>query len=88
MAMARPIVATDINGIREELIHDKTGLLVPPADPKGLGDAILKILDDQNGAERMGKEARKDAERMFDLKITLANVEKLYETVFNSTSHK
>jgi glycosyltransferase involved in cell wall biosynthesis len=88
MAMARPIVATDINGVREELIHDKTGLLVPPADPKGLADAILKILNDRNRAERMGKEARKNAERMFDLKRTLANVEKLYEAIFNSTSHK
>jgi len=88
MAMARPIVGTDINGVREELIHDETGLLVPPADPKALGDAILKILDDQQMAERLGKKARQYTERMFDLKRTLAKVEELYEEIFNSTFHK
>ena len=86
MAMKRPIVATDIDGVREELRHEGTGLLVPPADPKALAEAVLILLDDRQRAERLGREARKDAEQLFDLKHTLANVEKLYEEVLNSMS--
>lgn len=86
MAMERPIVATDIDGVREELKHNKTGLLVPPADYVSLADAILSLLDDQEKAESLGRQARKDAEQMFDLKHTLVNVENLYKEVFNSMS--
>ncbi len=81
--MARPIVATDISGVREQLGHNKTGLLVPPADPKALGVAILDILEDQERAERLGNNARKDAQRLFDLKNTLARVERIYEKVLH-----
>jgi glycosyltransferase involved in cell wall biosynthesis len=83
MAMKRPIVASDIDGVREQLRHNETGLLVPPADPKALAEAILDVLDDHERAERLGREARKDAEEKFDLKHTLANVEMLYEKVLN-----
>jgi glycosyltransferase involved in cell wall biosynthesis len=83
MAMKRPIVATNIDGVREQLRDNITGLLVPPADPKALAVAILNILDDQNKAEHLGSEARKDAQRLFDLKNTLARVERIYEKVLH-----
>ena len=83
MAMKRPIVATNIDGVREQLRDNITGLLVPPADPKALAVAIVNILDDQKKAERLGSEARKDAQRLFDLKNTLARVEKIYEKVLH-----
>lgn len=83
MAMKRPIVASDIDGVREQLRHNETGLLVPPADPKALAEAILDVLNDHERAECLGREARKDAEEKFDLKHTLANVEMLYEKVLN-----
>ena len=88
MAMKRPIVATNIDGVREQLRDNLTGLLVPPADPKALAEAILSVLNDQKRAERMGREARKDAQRMFDLKNTLNNIEIVYEKVLNSISRK
>ena len=83
MAMKRPIVATNIDGVREQLRDNITGLLVPPADPKALAVAIVNILDDQKKAERLGSEARKDAQRLFDLKNTLARVERIYEKVLH-----
>lgn len=88
MAMGRPIVATDIDGVREEIRHNETGILVPPEDPIAFAEAILSLLDDREKAERLGRQARKDAEEMFDLRHTLANVEVLYEKVLNSMSSK
>ncbi len=88
MAMGRPIVATDIDGVREEIRHNETGILVPPEDPIAFAEAILSLLDDREKAGRLGRQARKDAEEMFDLRHTLANVEVLYEKVLNSMSSK
>jgi len=81
MAMERPIVATDIEGVREELTHERSGLLVPPANPNTLSGAILNLLNDKEKAKSLSYEARKRAEKIFDLKLTLANIETLYKEV-------
>jgi glycosyltransferase involved in cell wall biosynthesis len=81
-------VATDIDGVREEIRHNETGLLVSPADPMALADAILTLLEDREKAERLGLEARREAEQRFDLKHTFADVEKLYEEVLNRKSER
>jgi glycosyltransferase involved in cell wall biosynthesis len=86
MAMGRPIVATDIDGVREQLRHNETGLLVPPADSKALAAAVLDILADQEKAEYLGFQARKDAERLFDLRQTLAKIATLYTNLYASIS--
>jgi len=88
MAMERPIVATDIDGVREELTHEKSGLLVSHANPKTLAEAVLILLDDRKKAKRLGYEARKRAEQIFDLKNTLTKIEAMYEEVLTSTSRK
>jgi glycosyltransferase involved in cell wall biosynthesis len=84
MAMGRPIVATNIEGVREELENNATGLLVPPAEPEALAEGVLALLDDRRKAEHLGREARKDAEFRFDLKDKLIEIEKLYKNILNS----
>ncbi len=66
MAMGLPVVATDIRGCREEVVHGETGLLVPPKNPEALAEAILKILKDPELAERMGEAGRQRVEELFD----------------------
>ena len=48
----------------------------------------MSLLDDGEKAERLGRQARKDAEEMFDLRHTLANVEVLYEKVLQYHNKK
>lgn len=43
MAMGRPVVASDIDGIRE-LLQDGSGLLVPPAHPRSLAEALSRLI--------------------------------------------
>ena len=83
MAMAKPIVATDINGIREEIHNGKTGILMPPADPQALAEAINQLLKDKFKAKALGMEARKRAEAMFDLKHQIPLYEELYKQLLN-----
>src|SRR6266851_5679851 len=42
-AFGRPLIATDVPGCREIVIHEKTGLLVPVDDPQALASAILRL---------------------------------------------
>jgi D-inositol-3-phosphate glycosyltransferase len=38
-----PVIATDVGGLREVVLDDRTGLLVPPGDPSALADAIARF---------------------------------------------
>jgi len=52
-----PIIATDIDGCREAIENEKTGLLVTARDPKSLENAIRRLILDVPLRERLGKEA-------------------------------
>jgi alpha-maltose-1-phosphate synthase len=58
MACETPVVATRVGGIKEVVVDGKTGLLVPPSDPTKLGRAITQIIEDPEGAARMGQAGR------------------------------
>lgn len=47
MALGKPVIATNIGGPVEIVENRQTGLLVPPAEPKALADAITRILLDK-----------------------------------------
>ena len=53
-----PVIGTDSGGIPDAVVHDETGLLVPPDDPDGLAAAIKRIFDDPNLSKRLGLAAR------------------------------
>ncbi|HEX2694454.1 MAG TPA: glycosyltransferase family 4 protein, partial [Acidobacteriota bacterium] len=46
-ALGKPVVATDIDGVREVIRSGATGVLVPPRDPGALAAAILLLLKDR-----------------------------------------
>ncbi|MBE0558173.1 MAG: glycosyltransferase, partial [Proteobacteria bacterium] len=42
----RPVIATDVGGLSEVVLHEETGLIVPPDDPKALAEAIIRFYDE------------------------------------------
>ena len=60
--MGRPVVASDIGGIRDIVRHGENGFLVPPGDPKALANAIVSVLKDRDLARRMGIAGRRIAQ--------------------------
>lgn len=78
MAAARPIVATNIRGCREEVVDGVTGLLVPPGDPKALADAITSILADPERAKEMGEEGQRRVEAEFRQERVIAEQVAVY----------
>lgn len=58
LAMARPVVSTDVAGNRELVRSGETGLLVPPRDPEAAAAAISILLADREHAARMAAAGR------------------------------
>lgn len=54
MALARPVVATRVGGLAEAVVHERTGLLVPPEDPTALERALARLLRDPELGRRLG----------------------------------
>jgi trehalose synthase len=59
MWKARPVVASRIGGIQDQIVHGKTGLLLDdPRDLAGFGAALSSLLSDRPRAEEIGRQAR------------------------------
>lgn len=54
-AVRKPVVATNVGGVPEVVDHGRTGLLVEPADPVALAEAMLELIRDEDRAARMGE---------------------------------
>jgi len=66
MMMAKPVVATDIRGSREEVVHEQTGLLVPVRSPELLAEAIERFVDNPAWGGKLGAAGRERALQLFD----------------------
>jgi glycosyltransferase involved in cell wall biosynthesis len=62
-ACGTPVIASDSPGLRESLIPDKTGFLVPHGDVDALAAAMRRIINDRKAAESMGVAGRRFAGR-------------------------
>jgi len=83
MAMAKPIVATRIDGITEVLENSKTGLLVPAKNSHALAEAIVGILNDKAKANFFGQNAREAAKEKFSVKKMVVQIELAYEKLLH-----
>jgi len=85
MAMEKPVVATDVGGVSEQIVNDETGILVPPRNTKALADAIIHLLSNPTKANSLGRKARERVGQMFTLQMCVIQYKKLYEnlTKFN-----
>ncbi len=53
LATAKPLIATDIPGLREVARHEETALTVAPADPHALAETIIRLYRDSSLRERL-----------------------------------
>ena len=81
MAMSRAVVATAVGGVPDIVLAGQTGLLVGPADPAALADAVGALLDDPARAARLGAAGRARAESTFSLGAHVDAVERVYEEI-------
>ncbi|MBD3161257.1 MAG: glycosyltransferase [Candidatus Latescibacteria bacterium] len=79
MAHARPVVATDLPGIRESLGEEAGRLCVPPRDPRALAAVLGDLLTDPARATEIGGRLRRRAEERYSVARWVASVLASYE---------
>jgi glycosyltransferase involved in cell wall biosynthesis len=78
MAMALPVVATNISGIPELVEHGVNGLLVPQRNIKALAGALALLLQDPDLRSRLGENARRTIGELFDSQETTRALHDLF----------
>lgn len=58
MMRGTAVIATKTGGLAEIVEDGRTGIHVPPGDEEALAQALLRLLQDRDLAERMGREGR------------------------------
>jgi glycosyltransferase involved in cell wall biosynthesis len=83
LAMGKPIVATDADGLLDVLTDRKDALIVPKANAEALAGAVGTLLADRQLAGALGAEARKTGQR-YDIAAFVQKMERLYELLRDS----
>ncbi|MEL7485464.1 MAG: glycosyltransferase family 4 protein, partial [Planctomycetota bacterium] len=69
MALGVPTIGTDAKGPKEIIVDGTSGLLVPPKHHAALADAIARLADDPQLAERIGTQGRDRVIEQYDSRI-------------------
>ena len=79
MANGIPVVASDVGGLREIILNNVTGFLVPPGDSHSLAVKISELARDASLRARMGEAAREHAAMNFSLAKESDAIRSAYE---------
>ena len=88
MAAGRPIVATDVGGVRDAVRDGENGILVPPADPPAFAAAVRTLLSDPAKRQRMGAAGATRAREQFHAGHVVGSLERLYERLLANASRR
>ena len=84
LAMGKPIVATDADGLVDVLTDRKDALIVPKANAELLAGAINHLLETPALAAALSTEARKTGAR-YDIAAFVRKMERLYELLHEAS---
>lgn len=84
LAMGKPIVSTDADGLQDVLTHGEDALIVPRRDPAALAAAMLRLATDAGERARLGANARRTG-ASYDIDLFVRKMERLY-TLLHETS--
>ncbi len=84
MAMAVPIITTDIPGPSEVIENGKSGLLIQPQDEESLYAAMLEVVSHPEKYVQFGKNGRQRAEECFARDVMLQRIFEDKEELYNS----
>ena len=79
MSYALPVVATNVGGTPEAVVHGVTGLLVPKDDRHALSKAILEVLSNSERAKKFGQAGRERVMRCFTVERMVESYARVYD---------
>ncbi|MEM0464172.1 glycosyltransferase [Pyrobaculum sp.] len=79
LASGKPVIGSNVGGIRDQIIDGYNGFLVPPRDPRAIAEKIIYLAENPEEARRMGLNGRKMAEERFNLEKRIDAILRVYE---------
>jgi glycosyltransferase involved in cell wall biosynthesis len=83
MLAGRPVVASDVGGLKDIVDHGTSGLLVPPRDPNALAKALDTLLDSPERRNAMGRAGR-DRARTFEVGSVAPRIIDLFDRLLQT----
>ena len=81
MAYGKPVIGTNIGGTPEQIIHNHSGILIPPNDPKSMAEAIFKLLEDSILRKEIGENAKHRFNQFFGFDEYYEKLMKYYNNI-------
>jgi len=81
MALAKPVIATDVGGVSSAVEAEKTGLLVDVGDEKAFAEALVRLAADPAFARGLGEAGRERHREFFGIERMVEE----YARVFRET---
>lgn len=82
MGTGIPVIATAVGGLLDTVVHEVTGLRVPPRDPEAIADAIQALQAEPGWARALGRNGRARVERLYTWSRVAADTERIYRQTF------
>ncbi|MET0980718.1 MAG: glycosyltransferase, partial [Telluria sp.] len=83
MACARPVIGSEVGGIKSTVIDDVTGFLIPSRDPRALAERLAQLHADPLLARRMGEEGLRRAYRHYTWRSVASQAAAVYAAVLD-----
>jgi len=84
LASAKPVIATNVGGNPESVIHGENGYLFESSNSEQLAQHVIEMLSSAERRTQLGLAARKTAEEKFSLEEMVALYERLYESLLQT----
>jgi len=82
MAMGIPVVATNVPGLRDVVVDNITGYLVPPDKPGEIVLKVIHLLHDTQKRQKFGLNGKEHIFKFFQIEAQVVKLEELYEHVY------
>ncbi|MDP2044187.1 MAG: GT4 family glycosyltransferase PelF, partial [Candidatus Omnitrophota bacterium] len=79
-----PVVATQVGGVVDIIEDGKNGLLVPPADPNSMADAIMRIFKDTQLAQELAQNAYAKVKEKYNVELMVKNTLDVYRDALSN----
>jgi glycosyltransferase involved in cell wall biosynthesis len=85
MALGKPIVASDLGGIREIVLPGRTGLLAQPGNSVQLAQALASLINAPETRKKMGALGKERVRKKFTEAQYLKKFEQLYSSILTGS---
>jgi len=86
MACAKPVIVSDVGGLAEIIENGNDGIVIKKGDIELLSDAILDLFNNSLLSRRMGTNARKKVEKIYDWKPVTKRIIEVYNNILSPSS--